>query len=324
MKRIRWRRRDFLAGMLGSGCALFSGCRARARLVSATGQAFGTSVGIRFLPESGTDSDSLVVEVFREIARLESIFTLYDPNSWLRRLNDRDVVEQPPPELVAVLRLSEEVHRLTGGAFDPTVQPLWELFERHFATNPLDRAGPPADAVKRARELVDWKKVEVSDGRVRFRRAGMKLTLNGIAPGFAADAIAELLVRRGIRHALVDCGEFRAVGDEPGGESWEVAIRGVDPDAEPLGRWPLDGNGLATSAGFATSFDVAERFHHLFHPRRDEFSPARQTISVVAPTAALADGLATAGGVMEWEDFSSRLSDLPGVRVRRWREDSSS
>lgn len=301
-------RRAFALGF--SGAVLGGGCSREEALISAAGTAFGTEITIT-LPESveaGTFE-----QAFAEIERLEAIFTLFDPGSALRRLNDSGELTSPPPELFEVLEISDRVHRATGGAFDPTVQPLWELYERHFAENPTDSKGPDTMAIETARSRIGWDKVAFKAAEIRFREAGMALTLNGIAPGFVADRTVDLLEKLGVRHALVNTGEFRALGSRPDGSAWRVDISAGDG---VVGNADLDGNALATSAGYATAFDLEQRFHHLFHPGRDAFQPAMRTIAVEAPRAALADALATAGGVMESGSFTNATSKIPGVRSR--------
>lgn len=317
-------RRRFATTLLGGslGATLLPRCqrnKADDTLQSATGVAFGTKIQVTIAAPAATEPDEWFGPVFAEIQRLESLFTLFDPASPIRRLNDDGVLRNPPPELIAILAACDRVHELTGGAFDPTVQPLWELYESHFARHPADTAGPPAEALSRTRELVGWKQLTFDQGEVRFEKAGMKLTLNGIAPGYTADAVASHLSERGIAHALIDCGEFRSLGSKPDGTPWQVGIRGPgDPDdgTPILDTAELNDDGLATSAGYATAFDLAARFHHLFSPRRDRFSPSRKVVSVQAPEAALADALATAGGVMDAGKLDELVAPLDDITAR--------
>ncbi|MCB1062664.1 MAG: FAD:protein FMN transferase [Verrucomicrobiae bacterium] len=314
-------RRQFISALSAGGIGGFLSCFSNGPgFVSGTSEAFGTSVSLTIIPPPEVDPHPLLDLAFAEIERLEAIFSLFEPLSPLRRLNDQGFLNAPPPELITVLALSDQIHNLTQGAFDPTVQSLWELYESHFATHPTDEVGPPDEAIAEARRRVDWKAVRFDSSEIRFSKPGLKLTLNGIAPGFAADRVADLLMAKGVEHALIDCGEFRAIGDQGNGAPWPVEIRG--PEAVgTVGQATLEGNALATSAGYATAFDLEERFHHLFHPSRTSFQPASRVISVEAPTAGFADALATAGGVMEWGDFQTVAKALPGVKVTRFEAD---
>lgn len=280
------------------------------------GSAFGTEVSITIAGLDRAKSERLLSGAVAEMERLEAIFTLFDAQSPLRRLNSDGRLEQPPPELVEALRISAEVNQMTGGAFDPSVQPLWDLYENHFALRPGDQAGPPPEAIAEARARIGWEGVEVGTDRIEFAREGMAITLNGIAPGYAADRIADWLADRGVRHALIDAGEFRAIGSRPDSTPWLVGIRAGDDIAD---RIELIDRGLATSSGSGTTFDLAGQMHHLFNPQADQFSDAGRTISVEAPTAAVADALATAGGTMEPGDLRSLVAGDPQLRVREYQ-----
>jgi thiamine biosynthesis lipoprotein len=106
---------------------------------------------------------------------------LYRPDSQLCRLNHDGVLERPHPDLVKVLRSAVDWSRLTDGAFDPTVQPLWNLYSKGGL--------PDSERLQAVRRFVDWKQVEVGAHRIRLG-TGQSVTLNGIAQGFAADRMS--------------------------------------------------------------------------------------------------------------------------------------
>ena len=84
----------------------------------------------------------LIGRVVAEVDRLESIFSLYRTDSALVQLNRRGVLVGPPAELVEVLAACDLYWRKTAGAFDPTVQPLWDFYTDHYAGNPV--RSPPS------------------------------------------------------------------------------------------------------------------------------------------------------------------------------------
>ena len=315
-------RRSFLRIALPAAlpvAAASCGCRevahkdAEGSELTLEGTAFGTATSVTVAGTSRPSLEKILEGADIEIARLESIFSLFEPDSPLRQLNRDGRLKDPPPEMVEALRICGHVHQLTGGAFDPSVQPLWDLYENHFALNPGDAEGPGKADLARARELIGWDRVDVGDDLIAFKTPGMALTLNGIAPGFAADLLARWLTDRNLDAALIDTGEFRAVGSRLDGSPWKVGIRVGDDVVDHV---DLIDSALATSSGSGTEFDLEGRFHHLFNPKKDQFSQTIRTISVEAPEAALADALATAGGVMATEDFERAVAPEPDVRVR--------
>ena len=261
------------------------------------GTALGAEASITLYHEDAGEARRLLRAAVAELRRLEGVFSLYREDSALSRLNREGRLAVPPLELVELLAAARAFAERTGGAFDPTVQPLWRLYARHFARPGADPAGPPAAAVEAARALVGWRDLRVESTGIALARRGMAVTLNGIAQGYITDRVADLLEREGMRTVLVDLGEIRAVGRHPDGRPWRAGIR--DPRGEGLLRvLPLAGRALATSAGSGTRFDAAGRFHHLFDPRSGASAQRYLSVSVLAPRATVADALSTALYVM--------------------------
>jgi thiamine biosynthesis lipoprotein len=132
------------------------------------------------------------------------------------RLNADGRLDAPPLDLVRLLELCGQLHRASGGAFDPTVQPLWAVLRRHFETRaPSLAEGPPAAALAEARARLGFPHIDCSSGRIAFARPGMALTLNGIAQGYIADRGAG--ARRASRRAALACRHSRPDRRQSGG-----------------------------------------------------------------------------------------------------------
>lgn len=249
-----------------------------------TGQALGARASIRL---DHPDAEAIVTRVMAEIDRLENTLSLYRPHSALSRLNRDGHLDAPPFELLECLSLAGAVHRASGGRFDPTVQPLWTLWAESAASG----GRPDAKAVERARANTGWGKVKLEAAAITLY-PGMALTLNGIGQGYVADRVAVLLDAEGLTDILIDTGELRALGGRPEGGEWPVRL-------ETGGRLALRQRALATSAPLGTTFDQAGRDGHILDPATGMPAPANwRAISVSAPSAAIADALATAACLM--------------------------
>jgi thiamine biosynthesis lipoprotein len=204
---------------------------------------------------------------------------------------------------------------LTGGAFDVTVQPLWQLYAEHFAANPDDSHGPSPAELSRACSLVDFRQIEVSPGRIRIP-SGMAVTLNGIAQGYITDRVADLLQARGWTDMLIDLGELRGLGSHAGGRPWTIGL--PDPRLTPatMAKIPLGQRAAATSAGRGTAFDRAGLHHHLFVPWSGRSAGTYSALTVLAGRASVADALSTALSVMPREQVSTVLRNFP--RTEAW------
>lgn len=264
------------------------------QLVRWDGQVLGALASLELYHHDQGAAQGLIAECMAEIRRLSRIFSLYQPDSAITRLNRDGQQASPPAELVRVLTESLRYSQLSGGAFDVTVQPLWDLYAGHFSHPDADPGGPSDAAIAAARSLVDYRKVECSPAMVRLATPGMAVTFNGIAQGYITDCVMDLLRRRGVDKVLAQLDAYRASGRHPDGRPWHIGI--ADPRApdNSLAVLELNDRAMATSGGYGTCFDEAGRFHHLFDPATGRPSFSWAGTNVVATSAMMADGLSTA------------------------------
>ena len=260
---------------------------------------------------SHPDAERIVARARSEIARLEKIFSLFAPDSALARLNQNGRLENPPFELLECLGTCGAVNAATQGAFDPTVQPLWALYARRIGAGAL----PDGAEIEAVLPLVGWENVTISSDEIRFARAGMALTLNGIAQGYVADRVSALLRREGLSDVLVNTGEFRAIGAMPGdARGWPISLRSGDEILPETLR--LRNMALASSAPLGTVLDEAGRIGHVLNPTTGRPAPTRwQLVTITAPSAAVADGLSTAGCLLTKEQLGTAVSKFPGAAI---------
>ena len=232
--------------------------------------------------------------VLARVRALEGVFSLHRSDSALSRLNAHGALTSAPAPLLDLLRCSQRLHAATDGAFDPSIQPLFALYASHFSTPGADPDGPPPQAIAAARARTGFSAVRLGRTSVHLLRPGMALTLNGIAQGYITDQASAVLKRFGLAHCLVNFGEYRALGPRSSGRPWVIGL------SAPRAPWRLEetvqlrGGAIATSAGAGTQFDAAGRFSHLINPHSGRSSAKISSISVIAPSAALADALSTA------------------------------
>ena len=291
------RRRRVLSVL--AGMALAGPARAGTGLRRWRGVAMGAEAELELRGPDAVTGPALAAAL-AEVARMEALFSLYR-DSALTRLNRDGGLRSPDPAFAELMALCDRVHGLTGGVFDPSVQPLW-----------LAVAG--GGDVTAAGARVGWDRVRWDADAMRLG-AGQALTLNGIAQGFASDRVAAVLRAHGLSDVAVDLGE-RVVA----GPARRLGL--VDPGAGLVGTVTVRDGAVATSSPAAT---LASAGGHILHPAGG--APRWSSVCVEAASAALADGLSTAGCLMEGAELA-RIARLPGVRrvvavdvggdVRRW------
>ncbi len=258
-----------------------------------TGRAMGADARIVLQGAGPAQARHVFRRVEAELSRVERHFSLH-AESELMRLNRDGRLSHPAPEMLAVFHLSDRVHRATGGAFDPTIQPLWLAVA----------AGGDVAAARRA---VGWARVRARADEITLDHA-MALTFNGIAQGHAADRVAALLRAEGFGDVLIDMGEVMALGIN-GTRNWQAAI--AAPDGTELGRVGLRNRALATSSPMGTK--IGDGAAHILHPMGK--APCWTTVAVSAPDAATADALSTAFCLMERPAIDLALAAFPDAKA---------
>lgn len=276
-------------------------------LTSRKSKALGTDILIDVLHADRSRAEQGIAAAFDELSTMEQVMSLYVPGSQICRLNREGCLRDPHPYLVDVLQRARAMSEASGGAFDITVQPLWEVYA---AAKKFNQQPDPA-AVEAARAKVDWRQVEILPAQIRLGGRGTAITLNGIAQGFAADRAIEALRRHGIEHALVNTGELAALGDKSHGQPWTVGIQHPRLSDAYVALVPLADRCLATSGDYATPLSTDYRDHHIFDPRVGQSPTAFSSVSVVAPTACEADALATTVFVLGAERGLSLVRSRP-------------
>lgn len=250
----------------------------------------------RLVLSGATDAQArhLFARVASELAHVEAQFSLYR-DSALTRLNRDGRLSHPSVPLLDLFVLAEQVHKATGGAFDPTIQPLW------LATA---TGGDQATA----RAAIGWDRIRIAPDEIKLD-PGMALTFNGIAQGHAADRIAALMRAEGFGNVLIDMGEVQALGTRPDGGPWRAQVAG--PMGDALADLNLQDRALATSSPLGTR--IGSGAGHILHPKG--LPPCWQTVAISAPLAAVADALSTAACLMERPAIDAALAAFPGARL---------
>jgi thiamine biosynthesis lipoprotein len=297
-------RRRFIAITAAAGglpLLPIASARADSRLRVWSGTALGCDATLQIHHPDAATADRLIAASLAEVERLEQIMSLYRPDSALSRLNREGVLEDPPIDLVRALSESRRYGAISGGAFDVTVQPLWDLYADHFSRPGASPDGPPDDAIAAAVARVGQDALDVDPSRLRFARPGMGVTLNGIGQGYITDRVVELLRADGIEHALVDMGKTRAIGGHPAGGPWSVGLEDPRAPGAIAERIPLIDRAVATAGGYGTLFDEAGRFNHIFEPWSGRTSWRWLSVSVEAATATESNALSNAFALMPAE-----------------------
>jgi len=201
------------------------------------------------------------------------------------------------PRFATLLRHALHMAEITDGAFDPTIQPLWQAFST-------------VEDVEQALQLIGWSDLIITQDKAQFVQPGMAASFNGIAQGFAADRVSAILTKRGFKNLLVNLGEFSAQGTKQG-TPWRLGIRDpisgrIAAEIEPANK------AIATSEARGTL--IAGR-SHIFDPL-ERVGERWVSVTVEAAEAWRADALSTAIAASPIEDAEKLLA--AGNATRAW------
>jgi FAD:protein FMN transferase len=286
-------RRNLIFGLGAVGAMSIS---AGTATVSRAGTAFGTIVKITVTAGSEAQSNLAIDEGFAEIRAVHRAASLFNADSEISRLNAAGWLDQPSPIFSHIAQVSDELHQLSEGAFDPSIQPLWSAWQN----------GPPSEAdVTSALAKVGWHHFSISSEYASLANRAA-LSFNGMAQGYAADRVMVAVREAGATVANIDTGETGRLNADGA-----LVIRHPRRN-ESLGLLKLTNGFVAVSGDYATLFTPDFLHHHIFDPKLG-FSPRElASVAVVAPTGAFADGLATAFMVMGVEKSLACLEQMQG------------
>lgn len=287
---------------------------AKATFRTAEGSIFGTTYHIKY--QAAQSLDSLILDTLR---RVDHSLSLFNQQSTLCRIN-RGEIQQADTMLAKVMRLALSISKVTGGDFDPTVQPLVSAWGFGFE----HRANVTPQMIDSLMQFVGCEKVYIDAAGIITRSdPRVRLDFGAIAKGYAVDCVAELLMRKGVDNYMVEIGgEVRTAGTNNKGQAWRI---GVSRPSEAAGTADnaatiaADYCAMATSGNYNNYYEVdGKRYAHTINPHTGQpVTHSLLSATVLAPTCAEADAFATAfmAGGMERAQAVLAEANKAGLRL---------
>jgi thiamine biosynthesis lipoprotein len=272
-------------------------------IVSVCRRAMACEFEVQLAANRNDNSMEFVFEALDLVESLETQLTIFRDDSEVIRLNRRAAQEPVAvePKLFGLFRHAQQLNRETDGALDITSGPLSDAwgFSRREGRIPSD------EQIAGARERVGMQYVALDAEKktIAFHRPGMSVNLNSMGKGYALDRMAELLDQHEVGDYLLHGGKSSVLarGNQPGsdGTGWRVAIRHPLRQTEMLAELVMRNQALSTS-GAGTQFFIrrGRRYGHILDPRSGYPAEGLYSATVIASTAAEAEGLSTAFYVM--------------------------
>ncbi len=287
-------------------------------LVRAHRPAMGSSFEVR-LPAGTPGAIDLACRALDLIDALEAQLTVYRDDSEVSRLNATAHLGPVAVEsgLFGLLQQALTLSRETGGAYDVTSGALSEAWG--FVRGP--KRVPDPQTLAEARARTGWHHLQLDPERrtVAFDRAGIRINLGSIGKGYAIDRVVEVIrAYWWPTSALVHGGRssLYAIGSPPGrfGGRWEITLHNPFRPESPLGVFFLRNRALGTSGAAFQQFVADGRVYgHILDPRTGEPALGPASVTVLAPTAAMADALSTAFYLLGPTQAAAYIESRPNV-----------
>lgn len=276
---------------------------------SYSGLTMGTTFTVKWFPSATSQipqtSAALAGRIDQLLVDVNQSMSTYIADSELSLFNKMPAGAQiePSEALFQVLSLAQQVSEETAGAFDVTVGPLVNLWG--FGPDGRITKAPSLDEINRIKQRVNYQYLQLSKQHLTKTR-DVYVDLSAIAKGYGVDVIAQLLESQGIESYLVEIGgELRAKGLKPDASTWKVAIESPEAALQRTVQKVIAVKdvGIATSGDYRNYFEEnGVRFSHTIDPATAYPIKHRlASVTVLAPTAAQADAVATAMLVMGYD-----------------------
>ncbi len=304
----------FLCVLLLMTMVLTTSCNSQSfTQVSRNGFALDTFISISLYDAAdGVDGEAVLDVCFSEIKRLESLLSVTIDDSDIAKINASDgkpvEVSRETADLLQTCLLYAE---LSAGAFDPTLREVTALWDFSADSPRL----PEQTALDKAVETVGYQHLTVQGTTVTLEKGG--IDVGGIAKGYIADRVAELLKEHGVTSALVDLGGNIVVCGNKENKDWRVGIKDPlntdDICAVVTGR----DMSVVTSGIYERGFTLdGVRYHHLLSPQTGmPIQNGLAAVSIVCKSSVRADALSTACFVLGEEKAREMIRSMDDVEA---------
>lgn len=275
----------------------------------------GSRFDITVVATNQAEADAYIDVAVAEISRIERLISSWDEKSQTSEINRNAGVKpvKVDRELFGLIERAIGISKLTDGAFDISYASMDRIWKYDGSMTDM----PSEEAIKASVQKVGYHNIimDVPNSTVFLKLEGMKIGFGAIGKGYAADKAKALLMAKGVTAGIVNAsGDMNTWGKQPNGENWKVAITNPMDKTKSYGLFPISNSAVVTSGNYEkfVTFN-GKRYSHIIDPRTGYPASGLLSVTVFAPSAELADALATSVFVMGQETGINRIDQLPQV-----------
>jgi len=268
----------------------------------------------------GKNAKKAVDESMEKLKEIDNLMSSQKNGSDVEKINENAGKKyvKVNPETFYVIKTALKYGKISGGNFDITIAPLanlWGIGTNHARV-------PSESQIKEVMKYINYRDVllNAKDYEVKLKKQGMAIDLGGIAKGYAADEIENIMKKNGIKHALINLGgsSVYMYGSKPDGSNWNIGIQ--DPFGDK-GKYFAIVSGkdmlIDTSGNYERYFiQNGKRYHHILNPFTGypaESGVVSTTIVSTNIKSIDADALSTITFILGVEKGMKLIESMPGV-----------
>jgi FAD:protein FMN transferase len=276
----------------------------------------GNRFEISVVSEDEQWANNLIDAAIAEIRRIEELLTTFKDTSQTNEVNANAGIRRVKvdKEVFDLIARSIRISDLTQGAFDIT---YGSIDKRLWNFDTTMKALPDKETAKQMVRLINYENIVLDEKEctVFLKEKGMRIGFGGIGKGYAADKAKLLLQQNGVESGVVNAaGDLITWGTQPDGKPWTVGIADPNSSHHPFSYLNISGMAVATSGNYEKYAVIdGRRYSHTIDPKTGYPVSGIKSVTIICPSAELADALATPVTVMGIKVGLNLINQMKGI-----------
>jgi len=245
---------------------------------------------------------------FDMVKAYEAKFSYFDPQSELSSINNAPQGNIHPidEDFYEILHMAELLYYESNHLYDVSIGNLIDLWD--FSVGVV----PEQASIDSTLGKIGFENVTYTERAINLA-GGVRLNFGSLCKGYIIDKVMEYIISQNPLEAQMNAGgDIRFYSN--GNRKWKVGVQHPRDSQRLIARLNIPDRAVVTSGDYERFFMVdGERYHHILDPLTGY--PAKMTVSVtiISPTAFIADALSTAAFVMNPNDAIALVKKFPNT-----------
>lgn len=270
------------------------------------------NVEIILYAERDFDFEKIFQSVEDTLKKLDDFFSKYNKDSYVYRFNSCESFIEKDDEFLKLLTISDSLKRLTDGYFNVFIEPLLSYYKR---CEQLDKE-PMNDSIKFFVELINQNdQIIVKKDKIYKKNKYVSVDFGGIAKGYFGDMVKEMLLKKGIKKALINIGGDIVCFNNLDRRTFKIGVRSFENDSIVKVEEVSNGS-IVTSGDYFRFYTIkGEKYCHIIDPKTGNPASKIHSVTVIADNGSLADCLATVFMLVPDEKREEILKNFSNIKT---------